>query len=202
MTDQKVDRTLRLIAIVASVIFIAISATARVATYRVNPVFLVPLMWAPYLLRRRLFLTVTNYVMFAVAILIHDLGAYGFYQRSPLPFSWDIFVHFYFAVAVTMLLHRALAKNFTELRPWQVNVTSLLFMMGVGALHEIMEFMTFLLLGEERGMLKPSSSYKFDTQRDLTNNLLGAMVALTIVAIIGGMKGRTSNIQHRTSNVE
>jgi uncharacterized membrane protein YjdF len=181
---QRHDRTLRLIAIVGSVVFLIISATARVPTYRVNPVFLLPLMWLPYWLRRRLYLMPAHYLMYALAILIHDLGAYGFYQRSPLPFSYDILVHYYFAVAVTMILHRALAMNFPVLRPWQVNLTALLFMMGVGALHEIMEYMSYLLLGEERGMLKPSTSYFFDTQRDLTNNLLGALTALLIVALV------------------
>ena len=196
------DRTLRLIAIVASVVFLIISATAKVPTYRFNAVFLLPLMWLPFWLRRRLFLAPGHYVAYAVAILIHDLGAYGFYQRSPLPFSYDILVHYYFAVAVTLILHRALAMNFPELAPWQVNVTAFLFMMGFGALHEIMEYMSYLLLGEQRSMLKPSTSYFFDTQRDLTNNLLGALTALAIVIVVNLSKGRTSNIQHRTSNVE
>ena len=35
-----------------------------------------------------------------------------------------------------------LAMNWPELRLWQVNVTALLFMMGFGALHEIMEYMS------------------------------------------------------------
>ena len=184
MSERGDDRNLRLIATVASVVFLIISATAKVPTYRVNPVFLLPLMWAPYWLRRRLFLTPVHYVLFALAISIHDLGAYGFYQRSPLPFSYDIFVHYYFAIAVTLMLHRALEKNFPILRPWQVNVTALLFMMGIGALHEIMEYMSYLLLGEEKGMLKPSTSYFFDTQRDLTNNLLGALTALCLAFIL------------------
>jgi uncharacterized membrane protein YjdF len=178
------DRTLRLIGIVASVVFLVISATAKVATYRVNPVFLLPLMWLPYMLRRRVFLHPVHYFMFALAILVHDLGAYGFYQRSPLPFSYDILVHFYFGVVVTLMMHRAIGMNYAGvLRPWQVNVTTLLFMMGIGALHEIMEYMSYLLLGEEKGMLKPSTSYFFDTQRDLTNNLLGAIVALIIAYV-------------------
>src|SRR3954469_20278391 len=112
MTATSFNRTLRLIAIVASVIFLIISATAKVPTYRVNPVFLLPLMWLPYWLRRRIYLTPAHYVMFAVAILIHDLGASGFYQPSPLPFSYDILVHYYFAIPVTMILHRALMMNF------------------------------------------------------------------------------------------
>jgi hypothetical protein len=43
-----------------------------------------------------------------------------------------------------------------------------------------MEYVTFLALGEERGMLKPSTSYFLDTQRDLTNNLLGTLTALAL----------------------
>ena len=45
-------------------------------------------------------------------------------------------------------------------------------------------FLLPLLLGEERGMLKPSTSYAFDTQRDPVNNLLGSLTALTIGAIV------------------
>jgi uncharacterized membrane protein YjdF len=193
------DSTLRAIAIVASIVFVIISVTARVPTYRVNPVFLIPLMWAPYLLRRRLFLQPLHYALYAVAILIHDLGAYGFYQRSPLPFSYDILVHFYFAVAVTLLMHRALGMNFPVLRPWQVNVTALLFMMGLGAMHEIMEYMSYLMLGEEKGMLKPHTSYFFDTQRDLTNNLLGAIVALVVAAVISRRRGGRAVASHEQS---
>src|SRR5438128_2239845 len=84
------DSLLLLIGVAASVVFLAISATAKVPTYRINPVFLLPLLWGPYLLRRPLFLKPLHYLAFAVAIFIHDLGAYGFYQTSPLPFSYDI----------------------------------------------------------------------------------------------------------------
>ena len=63
-----------------------------------------------------------------------------------------------------------------------------MFMMGIGAIHEIMEYMTFLVLGEERGMLKPSTSYFLDTQRDLTNNLLGTLTALLLAG--GARVGR------------
>ena len=36
---------------------------------------------------------------------------------------------------------------------------------------------------EERGMLKPNSSYVFDTARDLTNNFLGALTAVLIAGV-------------------
>jgi uncharacterized membrane protein YjdF len=187
------DRLLATIAVVACVIFAIISATAKVPTYRVNLVFLGPLMWLPFIFRRRLHLHPVHYVMFAIAILIHDIGAYGFYRASPLPFSYDILVHYYFAVPVTLILYRAIRANQPQLRPLAVAVTSLLFMMGFGAMHEIMEFCTYLVLGEEKGMLKPSTSYFFDTQRDLTNNLAGTLTALLLVAVYHLAVGRYKN---------
>ena len=170
------------LACVASVMFIIISATATVPTYRVNPIFLIPAALAPYFLRRRLHLHVLHYALLLVAILLHDMGAYGWYQRSPLPFSWDILVHYFFPIPITLILYRALATNYAAvLRPWQAAVASLMFVMAAGALHEIMEYLTYLVLGEEKGMLKPSTSYFFDTQRDLTNNLLGALTAVALL---------------------
>ena len=41
-----------------------------------------------------------------------------------------------------------------------------------------------------RGMLKPSTSYAFDTQRDLVNNLLGSLTALTVAAIVHAARRR------------
>jgi uncharacterized membrane protein YjdF len=178
------DTIIFALACVASVLVIVIAATARVPTYRINPIFLLPAAWAPYWLRRRLHLHWVHYALLIVAILLHDLGAYGWYQQSPLPISWDILVHFYFAIPITLILHRAIATNYAAvLRPWQAAVVALMFMMGLGAIHEIMEFVTYLVLGEERGMLKPSTSYFFDTQRDLTNNLLGTLTALLLTGI-------------------
>src|SRR5687768_3625950 len=136
------------LACAASVIFLIIAATARVPTYRINPIFLIPAAWGPYWLRRRLHLHWFHYALLIGAILLHDLGAYGWYQRSPLPFSWDILVHYYFAIPVTLILHRAIATNYASvLKPWQAAVVALMFMMGFGAIHEIMEYASYLLLG-------------------------------------------------------
>lgn len=171
------------IATLGSILILAFAITAKIPTYRVNPVFLIPLTWLPFLLCFKLNLQPIPYAMFVLAILFHDLGAFGFYRSSPLPWSFDIYVHYYFAIPVTLILYHAIETHMPLLRRWQVAVTSMLFMMGVGALHEIMEYMTYLLLGEEKGMLKPSTSYFFDTQRDLTNNLLGTLTALLLLAI-------------------
>lgn len=182
------DRPLLMIAIVASALFVVISITARIPTYRINFLFLVPTVFAIYWLRRRLHLHPLHLALLVLAILLHDVGAYGFYQNSPVPISWDIVVHYYFAIPVTLILYRALASHFPSLARWQIGVATLMFVMGLGALHEIMEFISYLLLGEEKGMLKPQTSYFFDTQRDLTNNLLGTLTALLLLAMARWVK--------------
>ncbi len=167
-----------LVGCVTSVLMLVIAATARLPNYHTAPAFLVPIVWAAYLLRRKLYLHPFHYPLFCSAMLLHNLGAYGCYQRSYFGFSFDHYVHFWFGVVGTLALRRALGHSFGMVGPWQLALMTLLFVMGAGAIHEIMEYCSFLLLGEKGGMLKPSTSDFFDTQKDLSNNLLGALAGL------------------------
>lgn len=170
-----------MVASLTSIALIGMAVLATQPTYHVAPLFLIPILWAIYALRRRLNLHRLTYALFGAVLTLHMAGAFGFYQKSPLPFSFDILVHFSFALVITLMLHDLFEGNF-PLRPWQVAVMTFFFMMGLAALHEIMEYASYLLLGEARGMLKPTTSYFFDTQRDLVSNLAGTVVALAAKA--------------------
>jgi uncharacterized membrane protein YjdF len=178
------------IASVASVLMILCAVFATVATYHVAPAFLLPVLWGVCFLRRRLYLHPAHYALFSLAMLLHMLGAFGYYRASPLPFSYDILLHFFFPMTIALILHRFIRHTYPALRPWQVLVITFSVMMAMGALHEIMEYMTYLTLGEEKGMLKPHTSYFFDTQRDLTNNLLGTLAALVIGSLTASVGRR------------
>ncbi|HEV8606680.1 MAG TPA: DUF2238 domain-containing protein [Tepidisphaeraceae bacterium] len=169
--------------LIFSIAIIIIAFVAKVPTYKVSPVFLIPILWAPYALRRWLHLHPFHYLLFALALLLHDLGAFGLYQRGVFGVSFDIYVHFYFAFVATFVIYRAL-EHHLGLRPWQTALFTLLFIMGFGGIHEVMEYASYLLLGEERGMLKPHTAYILDTSRDLTNNFLGCLAALLIHTIL------------------
>jgi uncharacterized membrane protein YjdF len=180
-----------LTASIASAAVVVIAVFARVPTYHVAPAFLLPILWAPVLLRRQLHLHPVHYVLFAAAVLLHCLGAFGFYQRRFAGLYFDIYVHFYFAFAGAFLVERFIGHK-VALGAWSTRATTVLFMMGFGAIHEIGEYVSYLVLGEEKGMLKPSTSYFFDTQRDLLNNLLGTLTALLFIAAARSMR-RTSS---------
>jgi len=55
-----------------------------------------------------------------------------------------------------------------------------LFILGIGAVHELVECGTTIVLGKEKGMLKLDPNDPYDTQKDLLNNLLGALLATAI----------------------
>jgi len=169
------------VAFLTSVIIIVLAIVARVKTYHVAPLFLVPAVWVGYALRRRLELHPVHYALLCSAIVLHMLGAFGYYQHSPLPCSFDILVHFYFAFAATFAIHRLIARRL-DFGRWGARVAALVVIMAIGAVHEVMEYAT-LLLGSENAMLK-KDSYPWDTNRDLTNNFLGGLLALLIISIL------------------
>lgn len=168
-----------LIASVASVIFIVLAVVARVPTYRIAPAFLIPIVWGMVLLRRRLHLHPAHFFLFAIALVLHDLGAFGFYQRGFFGVSFDVYVHFYFAFAATFLVHRFLSHTL-PLRGWALRVATVICIMGFGGIHEVMEYGTYLTMPAEKAMLK-ETSYRHDTSRDLTSNFIGAILALLVV---------------------
>ena len=171
-----------LIASVSSVIFIVLAVVARVPTYRVAPVFLVPIVWGMLGLRRRLHLHPAHFALFALALVLHNLGAFGFYQRGFFGISFDVYVHFYFAFAATFLVHRFLAHAL-PLRGWALRVATVLCIMGFGGVHEVMEYGTYLTMPSGQAMLK-DTSYRYDTSRDLTSNLIGAALALVVIELV------------------
>jgi uncharacterized membrane protein YjdF len=170
-----------------SIAFVVIAFLAKVPTYKISAVFLIPILWAPYLLRRWLRLNPVHYLLFAIALLLHDLGAFGLYQKGFYGVSWDIYVHFYFGFAATFIFYRALEYHL-EMRPWQTALFTLMFIMGSGGIHEVIEYASYLLLGEQRGMLKPQTAYFFDTSRDLMNNFFGCLSALVIYRILRALR--------------
>src|SRR5262245_40490909 len=102
--------SLTLLPTVASDVVIAIAFFAEIATYRFAPPFLIPILWIPYFLRRRIALHPFHYALFAAAVIVHDLGAFGLYQRGVIGVSFDVWVHSYFGFVGTLILRRAFAE--------------------------------------------------------------------------------------------
>lgn len=177
-----------LIALLGSAATIVLAIYSKLPTYRVAPAFLIPVIWAPYLLRHRLALHPFHFLLYVIAVLLHNLGSLGWYQKGPLPFAWDILVHYYFGVIGMLMLQRALELKL-PLTLWQARIGGVLCVMGGGAIHELFEYASYIVLGEQHGMLRPTVGYFFDTQRDLLNNFAGALTALAVTEVMRAFWG-------------
>jgi uncharacterized membrane protein YjdF len=176
-----VGRSHVVIAAIASGVLVGISLLLAEpgSTYRWSFLFLMPLIWAVYFLRGRLALLPTHFALFALAIIIHDLGTFGFYRRIFFGLRFDTYVHFMFGVVAGLVLFRAATQRLSLSRGLLAFATPI-FILGIGGIHEMFECFTTILLGPERGMLKMHPDQPFDTQKDLMNNLLGAVLAVLL----------------------
>ena len=160
------------------------------STYKFSFLFLTPLVWLPYLVREKIHLHPFHFALFAIALLVHDLGTFGFYRRHFFGVEFDIYVHFYFGMVIGFVLYRAF-NHFFGLTGWKLWVAVALFTLGIGGVHELVEWASTMMLGPERGMLKLDPNDPFDTQKDLLNNFCGAILASALYAFC--RRARKSN---------
>src|SRR4051812_35913522 len=95
------------------------------STYRVAILFLGPLLWGIYSLRRELRLRTWQFGIFAGALLLHDLGAFGAYGHFYAGLEFDTYVHFVFGIAGAFIVARALRLNL-GLTGWKLWVGTVL----------------------------------------------------------------------------
>jgi len=162
------------VAVPATAALCAVSlAGGSVAKYRWSAVFLVPIVWGVFALRRHVALRPLHFALLVLVLLAHDMGAFGWYQRKPLGLQYDWYVHFLAGVAGGLIVARALALRLA-IRGAAGALLAVLVVGGVGAIHEVIEAASTMQLGPEYGMLVVGPDNPYDTQEDLLNNLLGA----------------------------
>jgi len=178
---MKEGRSERIIAWTASFAFVLISLTpyAGVAKYRFSFLFLVPILWGVYALRRRLSIRALHFGLFALALLLHDLGAFGAYSWNVMGLQFDWCVHFFFGLVGGLIVARALEAQLGT-RGFVLGVLVVLVITGIGGLHEIGEAASTRYLGKDLGMLYIGADNPYDTQEDLPANVLGACTALAL----------------------
>ena len=168
------------IATAASVVFVALSFLAHEesAKYRYSFLSLVPIVWVAFALRRRLELTLTEFALFALGLVLHDLGAFGAYQRSFVGLQFDWLVHTYFGVVGGLVLARIFDGRFRS--PIALALVVVLVVTGIGGLHEIVEAASTMFLGKDYGMLYIGADNPFDTQEDMLCNVVGSSAAVAV----------------------
>src|SRR3569832_375460 len=127
-----------LIGAVTTALFLLITVVAQhgPSTYRFAIFFLGPIVWWLVAVRRKLALHPGHFALLAMALLFHNLGAFGMYRTSWGGSEFDGYVHYFFGMAGGLAIARALGYNF-RLSGWKLWVGTLLVILGIGAVHEL-----------------------------------------------------------------
>jgi uncharacterized membrane protein YjdF len=166
-----------------ALLLISWSASAATAKYRYSFLFLIPILWGVFAIRRALVLRPLHFAAFAAALVLHDLGAFGWYQRRAWGLKFDWCVHFVFGVIGFWIIARVLAMRL-GLGGAPGAMLTVLVLLGLGGIHEIIEAASTMVLGTKHGMLIIGPDNPFDTQQDLLANLLGALVAWGLTRVV------------------
>jgi predicted neutral ceramidase superfamily lipid hydrolase len=160
-----------------------------------------------FLLYEKLRMTPETYAAVCLAILVHNLGAFGFYANNPIlpSIPYDVITHVLGIFAATLIAANFLSYYLKTRKGFIINDITLLCMifligLGIGSVVETMEFSGYLIWGAGEGFFQfGTGDYNglndcgkmtdivgggyFDTMEDLIANISGAGAAVALLGI-------------------
>lgn len=192
LTQKSCDEMLKPILIVFSALFVGMEAYALSvgSRYKWDFLAIMVLFLAVYLIRKKIDLQATPFAMFGVFLFLHFAGMFGWYSSYPLGMEYDHWVHGFFGFIAALMVLRA--YHYYGVYPAGfIPIAATAVILGFSALHEIFEYGGAMLLGEGEGVLFVGAGDldEWDTQKDMLNNLIGAIVGLIVFySVRGGLK--------------
>ena len=140
------------------------------------------LLYIVYRYRSLLHLDIVLFILFSIFLLVHCLGLFDAYLLYPLGIEYDYWVHGYFGLVSGLIIFKWMNLYLKNTHINAVLIFTLLFVLGISALHELYEYAGALLLGSGEGVLFIGAGDldQWDTQKDMLNNVIGAVVGVSL----------------------
>jgi uncharacterized membrane protein YjdF len=137
------------------------------------------------LIRRRIDLRAVPYALFGIFLFLHFAGMFGWYQSFPLGMEYDYWVHGFFGFIAALIVLRAY-HFYGIYPPGFIAVAATAVILGFSAFHEIFEYAGAMTVGQGEGVLFVGAGDldEWDTQKDMLNNLIGALLGMAVFYII------------------
>ncbi len=144
------------------------------------------LLYLAYRYRDAIHLNHWHYFLFSLFLLAHCVGLYDAYLLYPFGIEYDYFVHGYFGLVASLIILRWMTLSYNTIDYKILVLFALFFVLGISALHELYEFLGAVLLGKGEGVLFIGAGDldPWDTQKDMLNNLLGALMGIAAAGLI------------------
>ena len=147
--------------------------------YKWDFVFLIVLLWAVYFIRDKIKLHPFHFFLLGVFLVLHDIGVFDTYSNYYFGMEYDFWVHSYFGLVSALMLYRTY-DLVGPYKGWFKYLAIIAIVLGFSAFHELFEYAGAVLLGEGEGVLFIGAGDldEWDTQKDMRNNLIGALIAI------------------------
>lgn len=144
------------------------------------------LLYLAYRFRYAIHLNHWHYFLFSLFLLSHCAGLYDAYLLYPFGIEYDYFVHGYFGLVASLIILRWMTLSYNAINYKVLVSFTVLFVLGISALHELYEFLGAVLLGKGEGVLFIGAGDldPWDTQKDMLNNLFGALIGIVAAGLI------------------
>lgn len=158
---------------------IEIYALSTDSHYKWDFFFLMGLLWGVFLIRDKIKLHAFHFFLFGLFLVLHDLGTFGTYSNVYFGIEYDFYVHSYFGLVSALMLYRTY-KLAGPYKGWFMYLAIIAIVLGFSAFHELFEYGGAMVVGEGEGVLFVGAGDidEWDTQKDMRNNLIGAIVGL------------------------
>jgi len=153
--------------------------------YKWDFFFLIGLLIAVFLIRKKIKLHSFHFFLFGVFLILHDLGVFGTYSHNFFGLEYDLYVHGYFGLVSALMLYR----TYSLVGPYKSRAFMIIaivaVVLGFSAFHELFEYAGALAVGEGEGVLFIGAGDidEWDTQKDMRNNLVGALMGLGLYGL-------------------
>ena len=166
--------------------------------YKWDFFFLIGLLWAVYLIKDKIKLHPFHFSLFALFLVMHNLGTFDTYSNNYFGMEYDLYVHGFFGIVSALMLYR----TYNLVGPYKGYLKYLAIIalvLGFSAFHELFEYGGALTVGEGEGVLfvGAGDTDEWDTQKDMRNNLVGALIGLGLYVIFERINNK-SNKKRKT----
>ena len=153
---MKYNKLLFILGIIIFILIIVYSYTSQVTEYIGDAIISIAIITIVLFLRKHLNLTSSTFLLLILALTLHNLGVFGFYNISPLKVQYDHITHFVWLFPVSLIVFNFFKPYFSNNK--LKNLLLLLFILtsslGVGALIEQTEYIGYLKFGTGPGLLR------------------------------------------------
>ncbi len=190
------EKNLYLLFVIIFVLLIFYSNFIRVYYYILDLSISILIISFLFLFYKKFKLDKSIFVLIFIALLLHNFGLFGFYNNSPIYFSYDKLTHFFGGFALNFMFLNYLKAYFNKSKQDNIilAIFSILITLGVGSIIEIIEYLGYIILGQGEGFFyfggtgdlginQDSFSPWINSSFDMIFNLIGSLFGIIVYFI-------------------